>query len=119
MKQSRKFEINFCFIWALVCFLIFTFITKLLYRFKCYYVQTVFLPNSSLCSKISTIFSTIFCCYTPQAGTIVDHNSMFIIHSLATYNDFIDIEEEIDLDKQTDFGDGYQSNKEDSFMINK
>ena len=95
--------------------LLFALLTKLVYRWKCYYVQTVLLTNSPFCNKLSTFFSILFCCYPPQGGTIVDHNSMFIMHSLATNNDFTDLESDVDSDIYSVFGEEFKSNKENSF----
>ena len=100
----------------LACLFVFALITKLVYRWRCYYVQTVLITNSSFCNKLSRIFLILFCCYPPQGGTIVDYNSMFIVHSLATNGDFTELEGDIDSDIYSVFGDGYQSNKESSFI---
>lgn len=99
--------INFLLLYALL--------TKLVYRWKCYYVQTVLLTNSPFCNKLSIFFSILFCCYPPQGGTIVDHNSMFIMHSLATNNDFTDLEGDVDSDIYSIFGEEFKSNKDNSF----
>ena len=82
---------------------------------KCYYVQTVLLTESSFCHKLYTCFSILFCCHPPQGGTIVDHNSMFIMHSLATNNDFTDLEGDVDSDIYSVFGEDFKSNKDNSF----
>lgn len=95
--------------------LLFALLTKLVYRWKCYYVQTVLQTNSPFCNKLSIFFSILFCCYPPQGGTIVDHNSMFIMHSLATNNDFTDLEGDIDSDIYSVFGEEFKSNKDNSF----
>ena len=95
--------------------LLFALLIKLVYRWKCYYVQTVLLTNSPFCNKLSIVFSILFCCYPPQGGTIVDHNSMFIMHSLATNNDFTDLESDVDSDIYSVFGDEFKSNKDNSF----
>ena len=95
--------------------LLFALLTKLVYRWKCYYVQTVLQTNSPFCNKLSIFFSILFCCYPPQGGTIVDHNSMFIMHSLATNNDFTDLEGDVDSDIYSVFGEEFKSNKDNSF----
>ena len=104
----------YCYL--IVCFLLVcALLRKLVYRWKCYYVQTVLLTNSPFCNKLSIVFSILFCCYPPQGGTIVDHNSMFIMHSLATNNDFTDLESDVDSDIYSVFGEEFKSNKDNSF----
>lgn len=79
---------------SLQIILLLVLFTNSIYRWKCYFVQTVFSSNSC-CNKISQFFSIIFCCHKPHGGTIVDYNSMFIMHSLATYSDFVENEGDV------------------------
>ena len=78
------------------CLILILLIVSAVYRWKCYYIQSVFGRDDDTClKKLKTFMGITFCKHKPKGAMIVDYNSLLIMHSLATYSDLIDKEDMI------------------------
>ena len=78
------------------CLMLILLIVSAVYRWKCYYIQSVFGRDDDTClKKLKTFMGITFCKRKPKGAMIIDYNSLLIMHSLATYSDLIDKEDAV------------------------
>ena len=84
---------------SLIIYIVFQCLTLMLligstvYRWKCYYIQTLFGKDATCLQRLQTFLNITFCRVKPKGAMIIDYNSLFVMHSLATYADLIDKED--------------------------
>ena len=78
------------------CLILILLIVSAVYRLRCYYIQSVFGRDDDTCiKKLKTFMNITFGKLKPVGAMIVDYNSLLIMHSLATYSDLTDKDDNI------------------------